>query len=89
MLQQRFANGFQFGGTNENGSASLSAIFPWMNGQTNSESSTDAEIIKGFDVVQDLSQHNAIDHDEVSHMMRFMREIEANVRYWRCIYWRF
>uniref|UniRef100_F1KTJ4 Homeobox protein ceh-26 n=1 Tax=Ascaris suum TaxID=6253 RepID=F1KTJ4_ASCSU len=64
MLQQRFANGFQFGGTNENGSASLSAIFPWMNGQTNSESSTDAEIIKGFDVVQDLSQHNAIDHDE-------------------------
>ncbi|VDK47401.1 unnamed protein product [Anisakis simplex] len=70
MIQQRFPNGFQFVGTNENGGASLgAALFPWMNNQANSEVSTDTEILKDFGVVHDLSQHNATDNDEVqSHL---------------------
>ncbi|VDM37414.1 unnamed protein product [Toxocara canis] len=66
MLQQRFANGFQFGGTNENGGASLGALFPWMSSQTSSESSTDAEILKDFDDAGGSCKSLAADDDRDS-----------------------
>lgn len=56
MLQQRITNGFQLNNNNDNIPV-LNSIFPWIT-HTQPEISTNTELLKDIDVVQDLSQHN-------------------------------